>query len=446
MNNSRRAFIKTAGMSATALTIGSVLPGFSAKSYRSIIGANDRVRIAVMGVNSRGLSHIENFSKLENTEVVYLCDVEEGAIKKGLQTAKTFNLVPAVEKDIRKLVAKTDFDALSIAAPDHWHAPAALLGLANGKHVYVEKPCGHNPHESELLIQAQNKYQKVLQAGSQRRSFPTLIEAVREVKEGIIGNAYFAKAWYTNNRKSIGTGKIVPVPATLDFDLWQGPAPRKEYKDNLVHYNWHWFWHWGTGEACNNGNHELDCCRWFLGVDYPTKVTSAGGRFAFKDDWQTTDTQVASFEFGNEKAITWEGRSCNKFPGEGYDRGFIIYGDKGTLVNDGGATYKIYDASNKLVKEISSAFKADSNNLLSSTGNLDLYHFQNFLDSVRGIAPANAPIEEAHKSVLLCHLANIAQRTGTTLHTSALNGHIADNKKAAALWRREYEKGWEPKV
>ena len=433
-------------MGATALTLGGVLPAFSAKNYRRIIGANERIRLAIMGVNSRGQAHIESFSKLPNTEIVYICDVEEGAIKKGLDAAKVFNLVPAIEKDIRKLVAKNDFDALSIAAPDHWHTPASLLGLANGKHVYVEKPCGHNPHESELLLQAQRKYNKVVQVGSQRRSFPTLIEAVKQVRAGIIGNAYFARAWYTNSRKSIGIGKKVPVPSTLNFDLWQGPAPRKEYQDNLVHYNWHWFWHWGTGEACNNGNHELDCCRWFLGVDFPTKVTSAGGRFAFKDDWQTTDTQIASFEFGKDKLISWEGRSCSQFPGEGNGRGFIIYGDKGTLVNDGGGGYKIFDADNKLVKEISADVKADANNLLSSTGNLDLYHFQNFLESIRGNTTANAPVEEAHKSVLLCHLANIAQRTGTTLHINSANGHILQNNAASSLWQRAYEKGWELKL
>ena len=182
-------------------------------------------------------------------------------------------------------------------------------------------------------MQAMNKHGKLIQMDNQRRSFPTLINAVREVREGIIGDVYFGKSWYTNNRKAIGVGKKIPPPETLDFNLWQGPAPRREYRDNLVHYNWHWFWHWGTGEACNNGTHEIDCCRWFLGVDYPVKVTSSGGRYAYKDDWQTPDTQVASFEFENGKAITWEGRSCNNYPVEGSGRGFIIYGTKGTLVN-----------------------------------------------------------------------------------------------------------------
>jgi predicted dehydrogenase len=261
-----------------------------------------------------------------------------------------------------------------------------------------------------------------------------------------LGNTYLAKAWYTNNRKSIGFGKKVPVPSTLDFELWQGPAPRKDYQDNLVHYNWHWFWHWGTGEACNNGTHEIDCCRWFLGVDFPTKVTSAGGRYAFKDDWQTPDTQVASFEFGEKATITWESRSCSNTPVEGLERGFIVYGDKGTLVNGVGDDYKIYDTDNKLVREMKSDVKVDPTNPVSASGNLDLFHFDNFIKAVKGEASVNSPMEEAHKSVLLPHLANIAQRTGTTLHCDPSNGHIKDNNEAIALWQRSYEKGWDPKV
>jgi predicted dehydrogenase len=407
---------------------------------------SNKVVIAIMGLNGRGSYHAAKFSVIPGVEVGYLCDVEDGAIKKGLNAAKNAGLQPIVEKDIRKLVAKTDFDALVIAAPDHWHAPAALLGVSHGKHVYVEKPCSHNPHESELLIQAQKKYNKIIQVGSQRRSFPTLIEAVKEVRSGIIGNPYMGKGWYTNARKPIGNGKIVPVPSTLDFDLWQGPAPRKEYKDNLVHYNWHWFWHWGTGEACNNGNHELDCLRWFLGVDYPTKVLSAGGRYAYHDDWETPDTQIASFEFGDQKTITWEGRSCNNYPIEGSSRGFIVYGDNGTLVNLGGGEYNIFDLKNKLVKEVKTDFKADPNNTVSASGDADLYHLNNFIESIRGNTVPTAPIEEGHKSVLLCHLSNIAQRNGATLNIDPLNGHIINNKKAEKLWSRTYEKGWEMKL
>ena len=435
----RRTFIKNTGIATAGITILN-FPVFGKNA------PSNKVIVAVMGVNSRGAFLAKGFSSLPNVEVAYICDVEDKAIQNGLDALKDAARKPIIVKDIRELVTKKDFDALVIAAPDHWHTPASILGVTHGKHVYVEKPCGQNPYEGEMLVQAMNKYGKLIQMGNQRRSFPTLIEAVKDVRNGIIGNTYLGKAWYANNRQSIGFGKKIPVPSTLDFELWQGPAPRRDYQDNLVHYNWHWFWHWGTGEACNNGTHEIDCCRWFLGVDYPSKVTSSGGRYAFKDDWQTPDTQVASFEFGNSKAITWEGRSCNPYPIEAASRGFIIYGDKGTLVNDGGGDYKIFDEKNKLVKEIKSEIAPDPTNLVSATGDFDFYHFENFVSGVRGESKINSPVSEGHKSVLLCHLANIAQRTGNTLHCDETNGHIIGDKQAMALWRRTYEKGWEPKI
>ena len=435
----RRDFLKSASVVAGGLTILN-FPVFGKNA------PSNKVIVAVMGVNSRGAYLAESFAKLSNVEVAYLCDVEAKAIENGMKPFANAARKPAVIKDLRELVQKKDFDGLVIAAPDHWHAPASIIGTAAGKHVYVEKPCSHNPYEGELLIQAMNKHKRLIQMGNQRRSFPALITAVKEVKDGVIGDTYFAKSWYTNNRKPIGVGKKVPIPSTLDFELWQGPAVRADYKDNLVHYNWHWFWNWGTGEACNNGTHEIDCCRWFLGVDFPTKVTSSGGRYAYKDDWETPDTQVASFEFSNGKAITWEGRSCNNYPVEGTGRGFIIYGTKGTLVNTGNADYKIFDDKNKLVKEVKSDVKADPNNPVSASGNLDLYHFENFVKAIRGEAKINSPVDDGHKSVLLCHLANIAQRTGTTLHCNPENGHINSNKEATNLWGREYAKGWEPKI
>ncbi len=437
----RRDFIKTTSVAAAGITILN-FPVFGKKA------PSNKVITAVMGTYSRGAYLAECFAKLPNAEVAYICDVEEQAIANGLKPFANAAKKPAVIKDIRELVKKTDFDALIIAAPDHWHAPAAILGVTHGKHVYVEKPCGHNAREGEWLVAAMQKYPKqLIQMGNQRRSFPNLIEAVRLVKEDkIIGDPYFGKSWYANNRKPIGIGKKIPVPATLDFDLWQGPAPRRHYKDNLVHYNWHWFWHWGTAETCNNGTHEIDCCRWFLDVDFPTKVTSSGGRYAYQDDWETPDTQVASFEFGTKKAITWEGRSCNNFPVEGAGRGFSIYGENGTLVNKGNDDYRIYDKDNKLIKEVKGGGGNDASNPVSASGNLDFYHFDNFVKSVKGEAKLTSPIDEGHKSNLLCHLANIAQRTGRTLNCNPQNGHILNDKAAMKLWGRQYEKGWEPKI
>lgn len=436
----RRKFIRNTSVTTAGITILN-FPVFGKQA------PSNKVVMAVMGVNGRGAYLAECFSQLPNVEIAYICDVEDAAIANGLKPFVAKAKKPLVVKDIRELVNRKDFDALLVASPDHWHTPAAILGVTHGKHVYLEKPCSHNPYEGELLIQAMKKYPKqLIQMGNQRRSMPNLINAVKEVKDGIIGNAYFGKSWYANNRKSIGYGKIVPVPSTLDFNLWQGPAPRKEYKDNIVHYNWHWFWQWGTAETCNNGTHEIDMCRWFLDVNYPTKVSSAGGRYAYKDDWEMPDTQVATFEFGQNKSITWEGRSCNKFNVEGASRGFVIYGENGTLVNKGNDDYAIYDAANKLVKEVKTGANNDGTNTVSATGNLDFFHFENFVEAIRGNATITSPIDEGHKSVLLCHLANIAQRTGRTLHCNPGNGHILNDKDAMKYWEREYEKGWEPKI
>ncbi|HXD77705.1 MAG TPA: Gfo/Idh/MocA family oxidoreductase, partial [Puia sp.] len=248
----RRTFIRNASVAAAGpLILHFPVFGRSAPS--------NKVIVAVAGVNSRGAYLSKSFSQLPDVEVAYICDVDQRAIQNGLNALKEAKRKPGIVGDIRKLVQQKDFDALVIATPDHWHAPAAIMGVKNGKHVYVEKPCGHNPYEGELLAAALHKYGRHIQMGDQRRSFPTLIDAVRQVREGAIGNTYMAKAWYANSRKSIGIGKKVAVPPTLDFELWQGPAPRRDYQDNLVPYNWHWFWNWGTGEACNNGTHEIDC-------------------------------------------------------------------------------------------------------------------------------------------------------------------------------------------
>lgn len=435
----RREFLRNATLASAGVTLINF-------PIRGKAAPSNKVVVAVMGVNSRGAYLAKSFSQLPNVEVGYICDVEAKALQNGMAALKDAPRQPGVVHDIRKLVEQKDFDALIIAAPDHWHTPAAILGAAHGKHVYVEKPCGQNPYEGELVTAALHKYNRHIQMGSQRRSFPSLIDAARQLKEGVIGNTYLAKAWYANNRKSIGYGKKIPVPSTLDFELWQGPAPRRDYQDNLVHYNWHWFWHWGTGEACNNGTHEIDCCRWFMGLNFPQKVVSAGGRYAFKDDWQTPDTQIASFEFAEGKTITWEGRSCNHFPVEGSDRGFIIYGDGGTLVNLGGGDYKLFDTQNKVIKAVKSEVVADPTNPVAASGNMDFYHFNNFVQAVRGEGALTQPVDEGAKSVLLCHLANIAQRTSGTLHCDPSNGHILNDDAAAALWRRTYEKGWEPVV
>jgi predicted dehydrogenase len=439
----RRQFIKN----STVAGVGIGLTGLSLNSFAGKSAA-DKIRVAVIGTNSRGLAHIEALHTIPNLEIAYICDVEEKALAKGVNlTEKLYGKRPEAIKDFRTILSDKSLDAVSIAMPDHWHTPAAILACAAGKHVYVEKPCGHNPEEGQMLAAAAKKYNRLVQMGNQRRSWPNINEAMRAIHEGIIGDVYFASGWYANNRGSIGKGKVVSVPANLDWELWQGPAPREDYRDNLVHYNWHWFWNWGTGESCNNGTHEIDCMRWALGVNYPDKVVSAGGRYAFNDDWQATDTQVITFEFPENKAISWEGRSCNNYPEAGGGRGFKIFGKKGTLVNSGNDDYKIYDKDNKLIKQSREEQKTDTINALGPGVQLDAYHFQNFIDAIREGKPLTSPISEGHKSVLLCHLGNISQRLSRTLHCDAANGgKILNDQEAQALWSREYQNDWRPDI
>jgi predicted dehydrogenase len=443
-NSGRRQFLRT----AASLASTSMLLSPSLLANGVFTGSpNDKVVVGIMGCNSRGMFLAKNFAMLPNVEVAYICDVDDLVLNKTIANLEAITGKKAKGfTDIRKLLEVKDLDALVIAAPDHWHAPAAIMGCQAGKHVYVEKPCSHNPREGELLVEAAAKYKRLVQMGNQRRSFSNVKTAIQQLHEGIIGRVYFARGWYTNWRQTIGKGNEVPVPANLNFDLWQGPAPRKNYRDNLVHYNWHWFWHWGTGEALNNGTHEIDVMRWGLGVDFPSRVTSAGGRFAFQDDWQTPDTQTINFNFDNNTAITWEGRSCNGYASEGTGRGVIFYGEKGTLVYPGANSYSIYDSKNVLVSEVKDDTPYDPTNTVSPLEKQDALHMQNFVNAIRGEAQLTSPITEGHKSTVLPQLGNIAYRVGRTLTCDPKNGHIMNDPEAMKLWSREYEKGWQVKV
>jgi predicted dehydrogenase len=440
---SRRDFIGksamgTAGMLAAGTVLASIRP-------ERVVGANDRILIAVIGTNSRGHYLATVFAKNPGSEIKYICDVDSRAVEKTTAEAAVLQgKKPKGMKDFRKCLEDPLLDAVVIAMPDHWHTPAAILALEAGKHVYVEKPCGHNPREGELLVLAQKKYRKIVQMGNQQRSSPESIEIIKEIRNGIIGRPYYGRAWYANNRGPIGFGKRTAVPSWLDYELWQGPAPRTPYRDNIIHYNWHWFWHWGTGETCNNATHELDICRWALNVDYPARVTSAGGRFHYSDDWEAFDTQITGFEFEDGKSIIWEGRSCNPFPVMNRGRGVTIHGEYGTVLIDRNG-YVLYDNDNK---EVKSASASDRSKTLDTVGGgyLDELHIQNFLDAVRqGVRP-NSPIDEGHKSTLLCHLGNIAQRVQRSLDCDPGNGHIREDAEAMKLWSRDYKPGWEPRV
>jgi len=277
MDNTRRKFLKKT-------TVGAV--GLASLSSQwvignNILGANDRINCAIAGVRSRGKAHAVAINQQKNSKILYSCDVDDNIlIDHNKWSEKNIGYVPKVEKDYRKLIEDKNIDAVFIATPEHWHAPMAIMAMEAGKHVYVEKPCSHNLYENELLVKAQIKYGVKVQMGNQQRSSITSSIAIKDIKNGVIGNVFKGEAYYSNNRGSIGIGKVVAIPDTLDWELWQGPAPRRKYKNNIHPYNWHWFRDWGTGEVHNNGTHEIDICRWALGVDYPETVTSFGGKYA----------------------------------------------------------------------------------------------------------------------------------------------------------------------
>ncbi len=408
-------------------------------------GAAKTVRLGVMGL-SRGLALAKELIALPGVEIAFMCDVDQRRVDAGLTQlgaeAKARNKpLPVGTQDFRIILSDQSVDGLVCAAPNHWHGPATVMACKAGKHVYVEKPCSHNPQEGEWMVAAAQKFGRCVQMGTQRRSAPGTQAAIAALHGGEIGSVHSARCYYTNLRASIGRGIDKDPPESLDFDLWQGPVPKQRFRDTYVHYNWHWFWNWGTGEACNNGTHEVDVCRWALGVDYPTRVLSSGGRYHYDDDWEFYDTQVMSFEFEGGKSITWEGRSCNGHQFFDRGRGSTIHGTDGTALVDRDG-YIIYDHRGKEVKR---NMKGEASDQLNTVGadSLTDHHIANFLNGVREGGELNTPIDEGHKSVLLCHLGNIAQHTGMVLECDPSNGHVYDKKVMESMWGRKYEPGWE---
>jgi len=413
--------------------LGSLSVGFAtlSSSPEAAEEPSNRVVVGMMGLK-RGMQLAEQFAVQPGVEIRYVCETDS---ERGNAAADSIEKLsskrPQVIGDFRRILDDRQVDALVCAAPNHWHGPATILACAAGKHVYVEKPCCHNPREGELMVAAARKYKRAVQVGTQRRSSEKIAEAFRLLQEGVIGDVHSARASYGKGRESIGRGKQVPVPAHIDYELWQGPAPRIPFTDNRLHYSWHWFWHYGNGELGNNGVHSLDVCRWGLGVDYPNRVTSSGGRYYYDDDQQTPDTQIVAFEFPDRKLITWHGESCNRFKTP-----FAVFcGSNGSLeILDGGG-FIVYAHRNKVLREEPGTIGEPS-------------HIQNFLSAIRDDNPQalNCEIEEGHKSTLLCHLGNIAHRTGRTLNCNPQNGQIQNDAEAMKLWSRDYEPGWEPKV
>jgi predicted dehydrogenase len=436
----RREFLDTLAVGAAGLAIGS-----TAKSYGQILGSNERLNFAVIGLNGRAYAHLSSLKANQDAvHISHVCDVESNILAKfAAATKQMMGYDVATEKDFRKILERKDIDAITIATPDHWHAPMAILGLQAGKHVYVEKPCSHNPGEGALLVEAQKKYGKLVQMGTQQRSSPHTIEIVNKIHNGAIGRAYLANCWYDNTRKSIGHGKVVPVPATLDWDLWQGPAPRQSYKDNVQPYNWHWFRIWGTGETLNNGTHEVDVCRWALGVDFPNRITASGGRYAFKDDWQYYDTLVTNFEY-DDKMLSWTSASSNGMHTYNRGRGSVIEGTTGSVLVDRDG-YEVYDLRGKKTDEFKVGKQTSTADLIGADSMTDA-HFANFIAGIRKGEKLNAPVSVGNVAVTMLQLSNIAWFVNRELNLDPADAKIKNDAEAMKYWNREYEKGWEPKI
>jgi predicted dehydrogenase len=437
---SRRTFLDGLAMGVAGAAVSS-----TAKSYAQILGANDRVNFAIIGLNGRGYAHLSAAKgNGKSAHVSHICDVDSTILATFAGKAQAeLGYAPTADGDYHKVLASKDVDAITIAMPDHWHAPMAIYGLQAGKHVYVEKPSSHNPREGELLVAAQKKYGKLVQVGDQQRSSPHTIKIIGQIHNGLIGRAYYGKAWYVNNRKSMGIGKPVAVPSTLNWDLWQGPAPRSEYKDNIHPYNWHWLTRYGTGETLNNGTHEVDVARWALGAEMPERVTALGGRYQFKDDWQFYDTLNTSFEYPDQ-TISWEGRCCNSMRIYGRERGVSVLGTTGSVIIDRDG-YEVYNDKGKKTDEFKTGSQTSTADTLGRDSMTDL-HFGNFIAGIQKGTPLNSPIPVANISVTMLQLSNVAYFVNRELKIDPKTGHIQNDPEAMKMWGREYEKGWEVKV
>jgi predicted dehydrogenase len=425
--------------------LGGAAAAFASTIFLSqrVFGANDRVRVALCGVRGRGKDHLHNYSKIKNVEIAAVCDVDENVVRERLAQIDRMGLPkPATYTDVRKLLENKSIDAVSIATPNHWHALMAIWACQAGKDVYVEKPCTHNIWEGKQLVAASNKYNRVVQHGTQTRSDTAVRDAVQKMRDGLIGDIYMARGLCYKWRDTIGRTPPSPVPAGVDYDLWTGPAPKHDFTRNRFHYNWHWFWDYGNGDLGNQGVHQVDVARWGMGLGLPTKVSAMGGHFMFDDDQQTPNTLTCSFEFDNpnskRRLITFEVRHWMSnheaqigTPELGTPRGHnsvgdIFYGSKGYLStgDEDAATYRAWLGKDQEPQPAVHEGK-------------EVAHFQNFIDCVvsRKKEALQAPIEEGHISCALVHLANASYRLGRTLNFDPVTEQVINDDEAANLLR-----------
>lgn len=448
MKLNRRKFLKGTTLASAGIitAVGGLYASpnkLSAKSYSRIIGANDRLNFAFQGLGRRLPGLLRSTLKLKNVDILYFCDVMDKQITKAnKQLNKLAGYSAKSEKDIHNIFDNKNIDVIIMATPDHWHAYGACKAMEANKHVYLEKPCSHNMMESEVIVNHQKYFNKVVQMGNQQRSSLHTKSIIKKIHEGIIGKAYNAVAFYNNNRPRVPNQIVTDPLEGLDWNLFQGPAPRRKYTHDTWDYNWRWYgWDYGTGEAGNNATHELDIARWALEVDYPNDVSVFAQKNHFIDDgWTMYDNMEAKFKFSKNKSINWNGRSRNAF-GKQRDggRGTIVYGTEGSVFINRGE-YKLYDIKGDIIENVKS-FDKESGVELGGGGDMTTRHLQNFTDSIRKGIVLNSPIDDAVISQSLVHYANISYRSDRSFKIDEKSGLIYD-KDAMKLWSRKYEPGW----
>lgn len=441
----RREFIRRSALGGLGL-VSATSMGMSAKSYRNIIGANDRLHVAIAGLGRRLGAYFSPIAHNQsNVQLAYLCDAKQSQMIKAAQKfRKHINYDPKLEQNIFKVMDDGKVDVLINAMPDHWHTPGAIMAMKSGKHVYVEKPSGCTMNENELLVEAAQKYNKIVQMGNQQRSSDHTQQIIKKIHEGKIGHAYKAVAFYSNGRGEVPHQQKAAIPKGLDWNLWQGPAVHREYTSETWDYNWHWYgWNYGTAEMGNNATHELDIARWALEVNLPNLVeVESDKRHFVNDGWEMYDTMLARFTFEDNKQIEWDGKSRNAYNTYGTGRGVVIFGTEGSVfVNRG--HYKLYDRKGKLLEEVSSG-GVEGGVSLGGGGDMSTVHVMNFFDAIRDKATLNAPIDDANVSMAMVHYANVSSRIKQNFEVDPIRGTMFNNE-AMKHWSKPYEESWKSK-
>jgi len=427
----RREFLKTSAVAAAATLLSSEQP-LQADEKTNLI------RVGLIGPGGMGSGHLRLLSARKDVQVTWVCDVDQKRLDDAAKIVKDGSgTSPQVTGDLRKVLADPAVDAVFIATPDHWHAPAAILALDAGKHVYVEKPCCHNVREGRLLADAVKRTGKRLQVGTQSRSTDCVREGIERIQKGEIGEILVVKAWNSQRRGSIGKAQPGSPPPHLDFDAWLGPAPEVAWRPNLLHGVWRWWYDFGCGDIGNDGVHDIDVALWGLGVEtHPSRVTCFGQKNYFDDDQQFPDTQYAVCEYpvagnppGRCKQLIFEQRIWSPYVQEGYENGAAFYGTEGVLIMGHTVGWRLFGPRGKLIAE--------------RTGAADLAaHHQNFFDAVRDPSKnLNASVDAGRLSATIVHLANIAARTGQVLEFDPEKERITNGEAANSMVRRKYREG-----